>query len=491
VLSSGGLRTAAIASLLAVEVVIAALIVAGYGFLVIVALLVGLALVLALQWPAERVVLVYLAILALSPDVLQVAVGGFALTAGRALAAVMAAVFALRLLIGGESRRRSPIDVPIAAFALALAVSYAATWLGGDLTAMRYGFSRLVAFGLEFFCVYYIVYWSVRSARARKHVVYLFVYVMAVVAVYGLVEAVTGRNVLNSFDTSFGRSEVVRSMFTRADLTRARATFEHPISLGTALAMTLPLGLFLTGFAGNRGRRIVAMVCVALVAACLVATLSRGAYVAGALGLLVLFAFSGGSAVRARVAVIASAAVVLGLTFGGSLLGRISQTFTLDASIGTRIADYPYVWAVFLEHPFIGKGLGTLNPLSFRYIDNYFLKTIGEMGAIGALTLAALFVWILAVLTMALRRLEPGEGPGLRAAVLAALIVFMVQTATFDSFSFSKPSSLFWVLVAVGMSIAVDRRDRSSGSAESATALPGDDDLGAGTAPGRSSAGSG
>jgi O-antigen ligase len=264
--------------------------------------------------------------------------------------------------------------------------------------------------------------------------------------------------VLNDIDTGLANNDVARRIFTRADLTRARATFEHPIALGSALAMTLPLALHLATSARSGSRRLASLAGVALIVAAIVVTLSRGAYIAALLGLLALFACSGATALRVRIASLVAAGTTLALLFGGELLARISATFTVDASINDRLVDYPRVWAIFVERPILGRGLGSLNPLSFDYVDNYFLKTVGELGALGTIALVGLFALVLVTLGRHALQLPVGTARNLAAAFFAAAVVFAFQTATFDSFSFSKPSGLFWIVTAAGMSAVVEAK---------------------------------
>lgn len=457
-LAARATRVSVVVLVLLVEVLTAVVIGLGYGFAALAGILAVGVLIAALFMAVDRLVLVYVAVVVFVPDILGVAAGGFQVTASRALAIAIIAVVGLRVMLGWEQARRSPLDKIIAVFALLLVIGAVISMTGPDPIAARYGLVRLLAFAIEYFGMYCVVFWGVRGDGSRTRFALVLVATMAVVALYGVFESVTGHNPLNNISTGLASDAVVRQMFTRADVTRARATFEHPISLGTSLSMTIPLALAFATYARSSLGRILTLGATGFMVLALVLTLSRGAYIATLLALVTLVAASGSTSLRARLAFFAAAVGAIALVFGERVLVQISSTFTVDASINSRFVDYAPVWRVFVQDPLFGRGLGALNPLSFTYIDNYFLKTLGEMGVLGTAALVALFAIILVKLVGNVVGRAPGRERGLAAALLAAAVAFTFQTATFDSFSFSKPSTIFWMLVAVGMSMVVERR---------------------------------
>lgn len=429
----------------------------------------GCALVFAigLLVPTERVLEIYAVVLVVVPSVIQISIGGFAFTAFRLLAPLMIAVFAVRVLTGREQMRRSPLDFTIVAFVLVIAIGFVITMDVGDGDARRYAMTRIITFIVEYIAIFYLAFWTVRDSSARARMVMVLVVAMGLVAAYGLVEAVTHQNYVNAIDTGLAKDDVARRVFTRADLTRARSMFEHPISLGTALAMTLPLALHITTFARPRAGRLVGWVALVLMLACLVATVSRGPYLAAILALATVYLAGGAKKVRARMVIGLTGFATVVVLFGWPLVERVFSTFAIDASVQSRLVDYPRVLRIFAAHPLLGQGLGSLNPSSFAYVDNYFLKTLAELGLVGVATLVGLLVSVMIALSLALRRLSAGPERSLAAAALGAAAAFILQTATFDSFSFSKSSGVFWLIVAIGMSVCADAgltvRRRSQG----------------------------
>jgi len=443
-------------AIVAVCVVTALGIVYGSAFLVLGGLLVVILLVVALVVPTERLMAVYVVVLVLVPNILQVSIGGFALTATRLLAPAILGVFIIRLLVGAEHVRRSPLDLVLAFFFCMMVVGLFVTMESGDAASRRYATSRMIAFTFEYFTVYYLVYWTVRSAGSRGRLLAVLVSAVTIVAAYGVVEAATHHNILNSINTGLAKEDVVRRIFTRADLTRARSTFEHPISLGTVLAMMLPLALHFTGFARTSGRRTLAWVSLGLMAVALLSTVSRGPYVAAILAMSCVFLFGRSGRTRAKLVVAVSVLSIMAVTLLWPVLVRVFSTFRIDASVNSRLVDYPLIFNIFREHWLIGQGLGTLNPTSFQYVDNYFLKTLGEMGVLGVLALLLMVGFVLLRAFSSGHRQQDAESRSLAVALFASTVAFSFQTATFDSFSFSKSAGVFWVVVALAMSLAVD-----------------------------------
>ena len=448
----------------------------GNAFLAAMAVAAVIVLLIALATPTESLMQLYVIVLILVPNAIQVALGGFALTATRALAPAILGVFLIRLLNGRESVRRSPLDLAIAFFALTLLVGFVLTTQSGDVSSKRYAISRLIAFAFEYFSVYYLVFWTVQGEAARRRMVAVAVAALGVAAGYGVLEAFTHHNFVNDLNTGLAKEDVVRRIFVRADLTRARSLYEHPISFGTALAMALPLALHLTSYARSERGRLISYAALAVMTVGLVASVSRGPYIAAILALACVFLFGRTGRVRVKLVVTLTVAGIVAVTFAWPLFQRLLATFQIDASVNSRLVDYPLVMQIFRAHPIVGQGLGTLNPLSFQYVDNYFLKTLGELGAVGVAAMLILLVSILVRLFLAGRRAPTGEERSLGVALFAAAVAFTFQTATFDSFSFSKSGGLYWALVAIGMSLAVEvgaisarprTPDRLSGSGSS------------------------
>jgi O-antigen ligase/polysaccharide polymerase Wzy-like membrane protein len=78
---------------------------------------------------------------------------------------------------------------------------------------------------------------------------------------------------------------------------------------------------------------------------------------------------------------------------------------TSDDNVNARIDEYRIAWSMFLDHPFIGNGLGKRHPITFirnageelhesvGYVHNWPLYTLMAGGIIGFLAYAMLLLW--------------------------------------------------------------------------------------------------
>jgi len=87
------------------------------------------------------------------------------------------------------------------------------------------------------------------------------------------------------------------------------------------------------------------------------------------------------------------------------VLERFSQTQTLEVTAGKRLSMTHDTWRIFLDHPVLGTGLGTLQMVFPPYESNYdarvvnhshndYAEALAETGVSGALCC----LWFLAVL---------------------------------------------------------------------------------------------
>lgn len=467
-----GLPTVA---MIGVDVLVAAAFVAGNPYIVLLAVVLAVVLMLATTLPFEHVLVMYMVVLLMVPSVVQIVVGGYAVTGFRVLAPLLFALFLVRVAAGQEHFRRSPIDLLLLAYFIILAVGLVVTHSNWGSIVAKTGLAKIITLLVEYVAVFYLVFWTARTAEKRRRLVAALVIIAACIGAYAVLEFATGHNWLNSLNTGAGKQQLVRYVFSRADLTRARATFEHPIALGTGLAMILPLAFHLAGCAQTAMRRALAYGAAASIGMGVLACGSRGPFVAVVLGTLTFFAMERRQGVRLKLAAGVVAMAVLAVVFAGPILTRLSSTFVIDMSITTRLVDYPAIWRIVSGHPLFGIGLGGLNAQSYGYVDNYYLTTLGESGIIGILLLVLLLGRILYVLWKSARfsslgpiadERSPGETRSLVAALIAATIVFLFQTGTFDSFTFSKPSGLFWIITGIGMAVWVDVSSRWPGPGE-------------------------
>ncbi|MCI0582975.1 MAG: O-antigen ligase family protein [Chloroflexi bacterium] len=240
------------------------------------------------------------------------------------------------------------------------------------------------------------------------------------------------------------------SVVTAADgsrILRAYGLTPHPNVLGGFLAC----GLVILTAVSTRSRvaRVARAGVIALAAAALLVTFSRGAWLAGLAGLLVglvivatLAASAGREAGRPVRRWLATAGLVLGVALAVGWLARdpiASRTLlgpavvaTEQRSIDERLEQIRLGWRIVLERPLTGAGASAL-PLAMRQAEPDFgftfyaphlvaLAVAGELGVLGGLAYIALMTapWILLARA---RRLWSVELAGASAALAVLTVV--------------------------------------------------------------------
>jgi hypothetical protein len=232
---------------------------------------------------------------------------------------------------------------------------------------------------------------------------------------------------------------------SRSGLNRVSGTGIHPLELGVASALLLPVAIWLAIYDTERRpwRRIVP---VLLILVSVMVSVSRAATIAVALAMIVLVVLM---PLRQRLHAFALVPVALVGVFATAhgLLGTLLAYFGLgakDLSITHRTDNYPYVAHLVAQAPFLGQGGGTYIPTTLiaglrpntHVLDNQYLDTVIELGVIGVTTLF-LFFFVPAV--TAFRARLRSTDPELRlllAALGGACLAATVTSAFWDALSY-------------------------------------------------------
>jgi O-antigen ligase/tetratricopeptide (TPR) repeat protein len=273
------------------------------------------------------------------------------------------------------------------------------------------------------------------------------------------------------------------------ELARAIGPFVNPDHFGDYLALVLPLAagstLFRSDlFSKSRAFRVFSAVTAFLIVCALLLSLSRGAWIASAIALAVLFGLSERMPQTARppilriehgallrwAGVLALSVIALSLLFIGpqgrrQVDLRLQQTVYNDSGFGGRLELAADTLAMARDYPVLGVGLGCwpeLFPhyrrppwaaLIYREAHNDYAQLLAESGILGL----ALVAWLLVAIGRRLcRRLandRAGVSPTL-ASVCAALTVIAFHE--FFDFSLHTPANavLFTVLLALAVRMA-------------------------------------
>ncbi|MEU6318450.1 O-antigen ligase family protein [Streptomyces sp. NPDC047009] len=382
--------------------------------------------------------------------------------------ALVVGLIALVVPVPGRRRARlgdfrTRLDLPVA---LLLLASGATTYVGGHPTAPLRGLLTVIV-------CYYLVVGVCRTAPGSWRA-------LGLLALAGVAAAsnTAFSQVTNKTPTGFCRTGLLTDVACDAGgdgvLTRATGTFSNPNLLAAFLVLLLPFALLAAVAIEERTARTTIVVLVVIGYGALLTTFSRGGYVAGAAGLLVLagaywpaprlaeraqrrlFGFLG------IAALLAAAAAVWGVSRAGNALGVRGQA-----------------WSAALEvaaHNPLGVGLGRSGVVIsatapgdrvFVHAHNLWLNWLVETGPLGLLAIVSVTViaWSSAARASRAKSVLGTVG-------LSALTGFFLASMLDHPANLDRIDELFWLVLAVVMAEAPAGWRRSDASPAPAATEP-------------------
>jgi|GEM_PF-860546 O-antigen ligase len=391
---------------------------------------------------------------------------------------------ALMTLIGlyiltrmSRSRALSTRRVPLKALML-LSVGWLALSTANSVVPTT-SVKTVVAEAVEYYLMYIILVRTVSSKETIHRILFGIVAALMVCAVLGVGEAKFGLNINDWFPKVEG---LVRGdsgpTYGVARGYRIETTFPHPIHYGAALAIGIPLALYLISVSRSAVRRGLLWGGIALMSFNILMTGSRGPWLALGLSLACVFLLC-----RGRLRWYLPAIVFMGLLLfvaksnTREYLVRIyDATLNPNTSVGSSF-DYRFALisvsahalAENMDRALLGYGPGSFNSLHlkgpfqsnpeflFWSCDSAWIKFAVETGYVGLLFMAML---LLAPAFMAFRdylRFRKPEATlsGVLLVSLASFYFMMISVALYD---WAQIGFLLWMLIS--LSVAHSRLSR-------------------------------
>ena len=241
------------------------------------------------------------------------------------------------------------------------------------------------------------------------------------------------------------------------------------------MELLAPVGLSLVLFRGVRTEQMpfVGILTVVPIAALLL-TGSRGGIVSfvfevGVLGLIVYVARSKKSQIVPFAIVLLVALLAMGWLGTNRILDRFSSYRADDLTANRRVTMLKGTWHVFLDHPLIGCGLGTLVAVYPRYEPHYdgkivdhahndYVEALAETGIAGGICGLAFFLLWLREARMRLAREQTFLSKAIHVAGVTACAGMMVHS--FVDFNLHIPANglVFLVMVALSAAPVLERK---------------------------------
>ncbi|MFN8222146.1 MAG: O-antigen ligase family protein [Gaiellales bacterium] len=398
------------------------------------------------------------------------------------LFALVAGVLSKRMRFGFAGRGR--VVAVLAGVALTTQVMNL-----GDIDANT-GVSGTAIKSLSYFLAYLIVYMLVCSTLASRleidRVIRVLVAGAGVVAVAALYEARTGYNPFNHLAEWLpGIERQYRDIVeVRGGRLRVLASSQHPIALGVALTLAVPMAFYLSGRAATvvKARLWVVVACLLAVGAA--ATISRTT-VAMAVVMAVAALSLRGREVARYWPVLLLVPFVIHFAAPGALGGLYKQFFPkrgliadLNGRAGQggsgRLADIDPAMRLWERSPLLGHGLGNEFPTTEDagfypgkapppiIFDDQYLDSLVKTGVLG-LGAILVFFWGGAIGLIRRARRLVGAESDLAAACGIAAAGFSAAMLFFDAFAFVQATLVCVMIIALGYR-GVELLEQSEGS---------------------------
>ena len=272
--------------------------------------------------------------------------------------------------------------------------------------------------------------------------------------------------------------------------TRVFSLCGSPNILGSLMVMTAPLWAALIYFCRSTKAKLFALLMTVCCCLTLLFTFSRGAWI-GIIVAVVIFALF----VDKRLLALLGVAVAAILAFVPSITSRLTYLFTSDYAAASSTGGRAIRWALGQEllhenSPWLGFGLGrfggavamnnqvldTTEEFSYFYMDNYYLKTMVEMGYLGIIFYALLLIALVVLGIKAIQRSDVnfalipkdplqraiGNYRVLTIAIFAGLCGVLAHCFFENIFEETYMEAYFWGMAALMMYLGFFRKRKNN-----------------------------
>jgi hypothetical protein len=235
---------------------------------------------------------------------------------------------------------------------------------------------QLISQVLEYYLMYFLIVRSITSVTTIRKILYAMIMAMGLCSTFSLLEVYASWSILRIFPANLwitynGGLDPLYIEWGRG--LRVRSTFPHPILFGDALAMTIPIALYLLSIWENKKQRIVLWASLFLMAWAIYKTSSRGPWIAVSVCCVLLFLM-----VKNRVRSYLTTIAVLMLI---AILARPGIWQTIDGLYeATTDASSPVGSSYLYRHALTEAIHKSMHKDIGRYLLGYGLGTFREKG---------------------------------------------------------------------------------------------------------------
>jgi hypothetical protein len=352
---------------------------------------------------------------------------------------------------------------------------------------------QLLAQVLEYYLVYYIILKTVTDVRTISRIAYSMIAAVFVCCIFGLFEVYARWSVLSIFPAelqlTYGAGDTLYSeMFDRG--LRVRSTFPHPILFGGAIAMTIPLVLYLlTACSKSRFQRIFLNVSSILMFWNLYKTSSRGPWIAAVFA-LVFLSFAAKAQIRKRiisVAALTAAVLILRPGVADTLWNMYRGTLDPGSRMGSSFEYRPALLRTVIqaldenpERAVVGYGLGSFREKGlvikmpgiethrWYTCDSSWILFTYETGYVGLLIISILLLKPAVMAWRSFRKL-PKLDRQFSLAFFSSLAAFYVVMISVATYGWGQNGYMLWTVIAMSVAYEGLKKDERRRAALAAT----------------------
>lgn len=298
------------------------------------------------------------------------------------------------------------------------------------------GFRSIYQFMISFIIGYYVFQNRQDWIKALR----FLMLIGGLIALYGLSQPFLGVQMPDSWVDA---GEALRF--------RAFSIVQSPNVLGGYMGLLIPIGIGLFLSERKKAWKIVWLITTLVLFICLLATLSRGAWIAFAFAI-----FIAAILIDKRVLIGVIVAGILVISFVPTISDRVlyifSDTYMEKSATDGRIARWNGAFEQATTEPFFGKGMGhyggavAQRNFGTTYVDNYYAKTLAEIGFVGL----TVFVWLIISLLFSLyQKIITSHDIRLRwlmLGIFAGLCAVVIHNAVENIFEVPFMTVYFWFL---------------------------------------------
>ena len=311
---------------------------------------------------------------------------------------------------------------------------------------------------------FFLVIRLIRDDRDAKRLYGTFLALAIVIALYGVYQYIIAVPIPSNWTDQAEQS--VR--------TRVFSIFSSPNIMADYMVLFAPMCAALAYHAKNMPQKLLAWCAAGILCVACLFTMSRGGWMAMAVAIVVFALLVD----RRLLALLLVAGVCsLSLPFVAS---RIGYLFTDDFIESTTRAGRSARWAIGLEYlknssPLFGYGLGMFGGavamqnrvyehVYYFYLDNYYIKTLVEMGCVGLTSFILMLVSLLATGLRSLRRCAKQTANSVyapAAGIFAGLCGVLTHCYFENIFEEPYMMAVFWTLAALMTYLGTFRKETS------------------------------